>query len=397
MKRNILLVVFVLAAFFSSQNAYAANDTLPAFKTYRVGIFAPLYLDSVFSETGNFRYRDGFPKFIVPAVDFVNGAQVALDSLQLFHENVEATIFDTKSFSEPLALLIKNNKLDKLDLIIGSVKDIDYKQLAEYALSKNTPFVSATYPNDGGVTKNPFVILVNSTLKAHCEAIFSYILQRNGTDKIYLCRKKGAQEDKIAAYIKSINEQDGKPILNIQTLYFDSTVSTVFLKSKLDSNRQSVIIGASLDEVFATQLSTACNQIHQQYPLTIIGMPNWDGFKALLKKKDFENFPIYFTSPYYNTKTDSLSRQLIDAYAKRSKGKPTDMAFKGYESARLFVQLLLAYPDDFMSHINDKLMKVFSEYNFRPVVKKGNAVPDYFENKHLYFIRILNGVLSKAW
>ena len=210
-------------------------------------------------------------------------------------------------------------------------------------------------------------------------------------------QKKGVQEDKIAAYIKSINEQDGKAILNIQTLYFDSTVSPAFLKSKLDSNRQSVVIGASLDEVFATQLSTACNQIHLQYPLILIGMPNWDGFKALLKKKDFENFPIYFTSPYYNTKTDSLSKQLIDAYAKRSKGKPTDMAFKGYETARLFIQLLIAHPYDFMSYINDKSLKVFSEFNFRPVVKKGNSVPDYFENKHLYFIRILNGVLSKAW
>jgi hypothetical protein len=50
-----------------------------------------------------------------------------------------------------------------------------------------------------------------------------------------------------------------------------------------------------------------------------------------------------------------------------------------------------------MSYINDKSMKVFSEFNFRPVVKKGNLVPDYFENKHLYFIRILNGVFSKAW
>ena len=397
MKRNILLVVLVLSSIFSLQTTHAANDTLPAFKNYRVGIFAPLYLDSVFSETGNFKYRDGIPKFIVPGVDFVNGAQVALDSLQLYHENVEASIFDTKSFTEPLSLLIKTSKLDNLDLIIGSVKDIDYKQLAEYALAKNTPFISATYPNDGGVTKNPFVVLVNSTLKAHCEAIFSYILQRNGTDKIYLCRKKGIQEDKIAAYIKSINEQDGKAILNIQTLYFDSTVSAAYLKSKLDSNRQSVIIGASLDEIFATQLATACNQIHQQYPLTIIGMPNWDGFKALLKKKDFENFPIYFTSPYYNTKTDSLSRQLINAYAIRSTGKPTDMAFKGYESARLFVRLLVAHPDDFMSHLNDKSIKVFSEYNFRPVVKKGNAVADYFENKHLYFIRILNGILSKAW
>ena len=54
MKRNILLVVFFLTAFFSLQNAKAANDTLPAPKTYRVGIFAPLYLDSVFSETGSF-------------------------------------------------------------------------------------------------------------------------------------------------------------------------------------------------------------------------------------------------------------------------------------------------------------------------------------------------------
>ena len=155
-----------------------------------MGIFASLYLDSVFSETGNFRYREGIPKFIVPGVDFVNGAQVALDSLQVYNENVEATIYDTKSFSEPLSLLIKNKKLDKLDLLIGSVKDIEYKQLAEYALVKNTPFISATYPNDGGVTKNPFVVLVNSTLKAHCEAIFSYILQRHGIDKIYLCRKK---------------------------------------------------------------------------------------------------------------------------------------------------------------------------------------------------------------
>ena len=72
MKRNILLVVFILTALFSLQKANAANDTLPTLKTYRVGIFASLYLDSVFSETGNFKYREGIPKFIVPGVDFVS-------------------------------------------------------------------------------------------------------------------------------------------------------------------------------------------------------------------------------------------------------------------------------------------------------------------------------------
>lgn len=397
MKRNIGWAAFFLTAVLSVQKANALSDTLPPLKTYRVGIFASLYLDSVFTAGGNFKYKEGIPKFISPAVDFVNGAQVALDSLQLNNENVEATIYDTKSFTQPLSFLIKNNKLAQLDLIIGSVKDLDYKQLADFAFAKKIPFISATYPNDGGISNNPFVVLVNSTLKAHCEAIFSYLLQNNGTDKIFLCRKKGVQEDKVAAYFKSINEQDGKALLNIQTLNFDSSITPGFFKTKLDSNRHTVIIGGSLDETFATALSSACFNLQPKYAITLIGMPNWDGFKTLQKKDDFESFPIYFTSPYFNTKSDSLSRQLINAYAINTKGKPTDMAFKGYESARLFVKLLTVYPNDFMSHINDKSMKVFSDYNFHPVVKKGSTVTDYFENKHLYFIKILNGTVSKAW
>ena len=35
------------------------------------------------------------------------------------------TIYDTKSYTEPLPALIKNKKLMTLDLIIGSVKDAE--------------------------------------------------------------------------------------------------------------------------------------------------------------------------------------------------------------------------------------------------------------------------------
>ncbi len=400
MKYRFLTSFLFLITFICLQPATAqVTDSVRSNKlnTYQVGIFAPLYLDSVFSTAGNFRYREGIPKFISPAVDFVNGAQVALDSLQTGNEKVEAFIFDTRSYTKPLAQLIKDKKLDNLDLLIGSVKDQDYKALAEFALAKNIPFVSATYPNDGGVTNNPFVLIASSTLKAHCEAIFSFILQNNGTDKIFLCRKKGVQEDKVAAYFKQINEPDGKPLLNIQTLNFDSSISANYFKTKLDSNRQAVIIGGSLDENFAFNLAAACNILSEKYPITLIGMPNWDGFKSLQKKDDFESFPIYFTTPYYNNKSDNYSKMLMDAYAQKLKGKPTDLAFKGFEMTYLFITLLTKYPTDFMSHLNDKSLKVFSEFNFRPVLKKTSSAPDYFENKHLYFIKILNGSMSKAW
>jgi len=127
-------------------------------------------------------------------------------------------------------------------------------------------------------------------------------------------------------------------------------------------------------------------------------MPNWDGFASLQKKDDFKDFPIYFTSPYFNNKWDDYSKMLNNAYLKKFRIKPSDMAFKGFESVYLFTKLLAKYPNDLISHINDKTEKVFCEYNIRPVLlKKENTTPDYFENKHLYFIKLLNGVTSRAF
>lgn len=393
------LTLFFLTALFLLQTAAAQTaDSSPAMKTYRVGVFAPLYLDSVFSAAGNFRFKEGMPKFIVPAVDFVNGVRTGLDSLKTENENIEVYIYDTKSYSQPLSKLIKAKKTDSLDLLIGAVRDFEYKLLADLALEKHIPFISASYPNDGGVINNPFVIILNSTLKAHCEGIYSYLLQNHGTDKLFLCRRTGQQEDRVAGYFKSINEQDGKPLLNIQTINVDSAITSAILKPKLDSNRNAVIIGASLDEGFANSLAKTCFELYQQYPIKLIGMPNWDGFKSLVKKDAFDDFPIFYTTPYFNSKSDDNSKVLINAYAAKLKGKPSDMAFKGFECAQVFIKLLTKHPADFISHVNDKEYKMYSEYNLKPVMlKKTNTSPDYFENKHLFFVRILNGNMFKAW
>ncbi len=393
--RSVLIFFFFTATLFPALTRAQQNGSPRVFK---VGIFAPLYLDSVFNSSGQFRYSNGIPKFMAPALDFVNGVQTGLDSLPPGDNPIEAYIFDTRSYKQPLSFLVKSRKLDSLDLIISPVKDVEYRLLADFALSRHIPFISAAYPNDGGVKGNPFVVIMNSTLRAHCEAIFGFILQNHGTDKILLCRKKGQQEDRVASYLKAINEQDGKPIVNIQTLQFDSTLSSELLAKKLDSTRGNILIGGSLDENFAFGLSHACDELDEKYPITLIGMPNWDGFKSLNRKGEFANFPIYFTTPYFNSKTDAWSRMLIEGYKKKWKGYPSDMAFKGFECALLFVRMLTDHPGSFINHLNDPKYQIFTEYNFKPVNNRSEStVPDYFENKHLYFVKLLNGVASKAW
>ena len=393
-----LFFVFAAILFFSgNQDLFAQNTYNSQQKTFRVGVFAPLYLDSVF-ENSQLRSDKTIPKFIMPAVDFVQGAQIAFDSLGLQNNHVEAFIYDTKSFLQPVPWLIQNKILDSIDLIIGSVKDVDFKQLSDFSAKRNIPFISATYPNDGGVTDNPNMVILNSTLKAHCEGIYSYILQNHGTDKIIFLKKPGQQEDKIAAIFKMLNEQEGKPLLNIQTIRIDSTVSTYLLKSRLDSTKNNVIIAGSLDEDFAKKVTDACNAIHKTYPIILIGMPNWDSFKIFSGKNAYKDFPVHFTTPYYNSKTSLYNTMLTTEYNSRYKAKPSDMAYKGFETAFMFTNLLVKYPGDLFSHINDRSQIIFNEYNFRPVyLKKNSKNPDYLENKHLYIMRILNGAVTREW
>ncbi len=389
MKKSIPFTIGFLL--FILSNSLAQQAPL---KTYRVGIFSALYLDSVFSNN-EYNYGKKFPKFTQQGLDFVQGAEIALDSLPLPNGNIIATLFDSKANQNNIPWLITNHKLDSLDLIIGSVKDVDFIDLAKFAKQKNIPFVSATYPNDAGIVDNPFVVIVNPTLRAHCEAIYSYLLQNHGTDKIFLCRKRGSQEDKIADYFKMINGTDGKPLLNILTINLEDNFSK--LVSNLDSNRKTVIIGGSLNEAFANGLVNAAYKLKDTYPLEVVGMPNWDGF-SFLKKSSLKDFPIYYTTAFINNKANSYTRQITQVYSKKYKGVPSDMAYKGYESVYVFARLITRYPDDFMSHLNEFAYKVFNDYNFKAVyVNKKTQIPDYFENKRLYFMKMYNGKSIKAW
>jgi hypothetical protein len=395
MKKHVKVILFLCFLFPAFLSATAQNDSTKILKTYRVGIFAPLYLDSVFTGT-SYRYGKHFPKFAVPGLDFVQGAQIALDSLPMLYGNIDASIYDSKSYVQNIPSLIRNKELDSLDLIIGSVKEDEFSQLANFAKQKNIPFISATHPNDGGTTGNPFLVIVNSTLKAHCEAIYSHLLQQHSTDRIFLVRKSGAQENAVAAYFKQINEPDGKPLLKIETINADSGFNG--LRSKLDSNRKSVFIGGSLNENFANNLAMFSQSVSKKYKVLLIGMPNWDGFTTLVKNKKLKDFPVYYTTPFFNYKWDSFSKQIKDIYLTRYKGVPSDLTYKGFETVYLFTKLLSMHPGDFMSNLNNHPYKVFSDYKFKPVfINKKSEIPDYFENKNLYFVKIMNGTHTRGW
>ena len=113
---TILLVslVFFVCSFRSNAQTDSGNNRT------RVAVFTPLYLDSVFDASGNYKPGKNFPKYLNAGLEFYEGVQLAIDSLEKENANLDIHIFDTRS-GKKLETLLQDETVKDMDLFIGYV------------------------------------------------------------------------------------------------------------------------------------------------------------------------------------------------------------------------------------------------------------------------------------
>ena len=362
---------------------------------HKVGLFVPLYLDSAFDDLQQYRYGKTFPRQSIPGLEFFEGAEFAVDSMNKEQVNVEMHVFDTKSTSGNIITVASSPLMDSIDLIIGQVNGNEYLQLAQIAKDRNIPFISATYPNDGGVKSNPQVVMVNAKLNTHIQAIYNYILRNWGTHNIIWYRRRNAADDRVEEVFKQLNQSPGGGVMKYKRVVLEDQFSLTDISSKLDSNKQNVIIAGSLDENFGKKLLTTCLGLSKSYPVNIVGMPSWEGMGDL-SRNEFRPLQIVYSTTYHNPATEPWSVKFDDAYRKKTFSKPSDIAFKGFEITHYFIRLLHKYDTALISNLNDKSLMLTTEFDFKPIRwSKAGEIPDYYENKRVYIIRRLQGALTR--
>src|SRR5580698_6181550 len=88
---------------------------------HNIAVFVPLYLDSAFDRSGNYKFNTSFPKFLNPGLEFYEGAQLALDSLQSEGVQLDVHIYDTRSVTNPVSKKLQSADFQNTELIIGYV------------------------------------------------------------------------------------------------------------------------------------------------------------------------------------------------------------------------------------------------------------------------------------
>ena len=356
-----------------------------------IAIFVPLYLDSAFDVTGNYRYDKGFPKFFNPGLEFYEGAQMALDTLATEQVKLDVHVYDTRNAKESLQQELDDTALQKVGLIIGQVNNTaELQQLAAAAAKKNIPFINVNFPNDGGITNNASLVILNSTLRTHCEGIYRY-LQRNYPMKpLVFFRKNGVQEDRLKGYFAEIDKKTASVPLKIKYVTLDDGFDAAALAANMDSTQQTVCIAGSLDEAFAARLCGLLASLNRTYRTTVIGMPTWDNLD--LSKPEFAGEEIAYSTPFYINPADTLVKIIQQNFKTRFYSRPSDMVFRGYESVYRFTKLLLLHGKDLSGSIGEKKFKVFNDFEITPVfLNRQTMTLDYFENKKVYFVKKMDG------
>ena len=385
------ILYFLIALLLSAKTIAQPGTT----KQWRIAVLAPLYIDSVFSDTF-FTGTLPLPKYMQPGLEFYQGAMAAVDSMQKEELPVEVWVYDTRKAHQTAEDLQTEMGTRHFSLIIAALGSALVQQsFANYAFSQNIPFISATYPNDAGVTGNPYFAIVNPTIKTHVEALYKYVQRNHIGNKVYYVTRKGSMENKIKTYF------DGNTAKNAALKYTLLTMPDTFTAASLrpmimDTTTESVFICGSLNDNFGLRMVHALSAIGFTHAVTAVGMPTWDGAKPLTGD-DCKNVQIVYSTPYNYSRTNKTVAALADAYKSKFGIRPGDMFLKGYEAMYHFTSLFAKLRDSLLFNLSNPAFKVCNDYNFQPVyLTPTSYAPDYQENKKLYFVKMLNGEIKSV-
>jgi hypothetical protein len=392
MRKNWIVSFLFLIALALFNTVEAQVDTARR----QIAVFAPLYLDSAFDASGNYRYDKTFPKMINPGLEFYEGVQMAIDSLEQEGLKMDIHIYDIKGANRKFDSVLTSGALNNMNLIIGYVTANEAAQLARVAGSLNIPFINANFPNSVGVTNNLNYVVLNPTLQTHCAGIYRFLQRNYSLSDIIVFRRKGTADDQLRSFFTEF-EKTTAVKLKMKYISLDNNFTSEQLQAYLKTDKPNIIVGGSLDATFAQNLCAHLASLSATNPCTIIGMPTWNLIE--FERSQYKGIEVIYSTPFYIAPTGKLAAAVHEDFKTLFYSRPTDVVFRGYETLYHFAHLVDLYGRNVGSSLNDKKYMLFNEYDIQPVLNKGTVPPtlDYLENRKLYFVKKVDGVVKQVY
>lgn len=319
------------------------------------------------------------------AINFYEGAMMAVDSLKSNKVEIKLNSYDTPSDSIEVVRMLTNAAIKEADMVFATFPNNLAAVAAGVARQHNIKLVLTQAGTPDILNNNANVALAFASTKTQCREMVGIMLEQFNDANIILVFRTIRREDELAdVFRQEIVKRKGTSEFH----EFNATKKEYKeVTGLISKSRRNIIFLISSDEAFVSPVLTLLED-QKIFGIKISGLPTWLNFESI-DFSIFNNLQIHlFDNNFIEVDLvyNSLFRKL---FISRFQMDPMPAAYNGFD---MIYNVGLALKENYSGM--DKLMKS-SFQNRTQTYDFTNTVPGGVENKSISVLRIVDYKLER--
>jgi LysM repeat protein/ABC-type branched-subunit amino acid transport system substrate-binding protein len=361
---------------------------------YNIAYFLPFHT----SEAGSIDFDKllkgdvQLPSKTTVALEFYEGALLAIDSLKKLHMNAKVFVYDIDDTdSLNIVNILKKPELPEMDLMIGPLYGSSFIPFAKFAKEHEIPIVSPFTQVNKILFNNPYVCKVSPSTTLQIEQMAKYVVDSFSTQNIILVNNGSIKEQNFYMAFKTVAN---KCLLEKGFAPADSVKEVLGIggiQNAISSTKTNIVVLPSNNQSFVTDFIGKLNVMKEKYNIVLFGLSNWNGYDNL--DLDYlNNLSLHIPSNSFVDYDSLHTKQFIAKYREKFKTEPENYAYQGYDVTLYFMNALQKEGESFLKNLTgNRQTCIETRFEFAQFPADSG-----FENRSVYILKYKDFKLVKA-
>lgn len=295
------------------------------------------------------------------ALDFYQGFQLGLDELAAAGTYFALNVMDSRDSESHIATLVKSGKANESALVVGPVFPKEITAFGANSQNRRALQVNPLAATKASEFNLSNLVSLTPSIDVHMNAIAEKVAKDYRKDDVVVVYK--TNDNDCRQFLEGFTTAVRKANSAVQ-LVVVSSIGELDDALKLTATNR-IVTGTTDRNTLRILLSNmTAKSTEEYYSFKLYGHPLWDridfdGFES------FSSFDPTITSESHLKTWSTAAKAFNDIYRKRFGVSASDFAYKGYDAARYFGQLVDKHNEDYADHITKQRFEgLFSTYDF---------------------------------
>jgi LysM repeat protein/ABC-type branched-subunit amino acid transport system substrate-binding protein len=332
------------------------------------------------------------PNKTTVALQFYEGALLAIDSLKKQHFNAKIFVYDIDdSDSMNVTNTLKKPELKEMDLMIGPLYGSSFIPFSKFAKEHSIPIVSPFTQVNKILFNNPYVCKVSPSATLQIEQMARFVVDTFHTQNIILINNGNAKElslynaFKVTAN-KALIDKGYAPADSVKEVYGIGGI-----QNAISLTKKNIVVLPSNNQSYVTEFISNLNVMKEKHDIVLFGLQNWNSYDNL----DIEylnNLSLHIPANNFIDYDDRITKQFILSYREKYKAEPESYSYQGFDVTCYFLNALQKDGEAFLANLSENKQKcIETNFNFTQFPSDSG-----FENRFVYILKYSDFKLVKA-